>query len=190
MYKYLFDTGVLTPQQFSGMKQANKFYIPFKRIMDTVDEFLGLPSKQVGSVSSQNIIRGIKGSERELVDPIESILANTYKIVGLGNRQKVAKAIVNLGDSLPDGVIRRLDDAELIGTKNTISLFENGRTVRYEVPREISETAKGLNEEQLAAIVKIMSVPTQIFRVSATGINPEFVIPNVSRDLQSAIVNV
>ncbi|MEK0325336.1 MAG: LPD38 domain-containing protein, partial [Nitrosopumilus sp.] len=188
--KYLVDTGVLTPQQFSGMKQANKFYIPFKRIMDTVDEFLGLPSKQVGSVSSQNIIRGIKGSERELVDPIESILANTYKIVGLGNRQKVAKAIVNLGDSLPDGVIRRLDDAELIGTKNTISLFENGRTVRYEVPREISETAKGLNEEQLAAIVKIMSVPTQIFRVSATGINPEFVIPNVSRDLQSAIVNV
>lgn len=187
---YLVDTGVLSPKAYDEMVKNNQSYVPFKRVMDQVDEHLGFtPTKQAGSVSSQNVIKGIKGSDKEVIDPLQSIVENTYKIVGLGQRQKVAQTIVNLQDKLPPGVITKLGEATN-GEKATISLFQDGKVIKYKVPQEISDAAKGMSEDQMGTLVKILSVPTKIFRATATGYNPEFMLPNTVRDLQSAFVNV
>lgn len=188
--EYLVKTGIMTEKSFNAMKANNQSYVPFKRVMDQVDEFLGIPqAKSVGSVGSQSVIKKIKGSDKEIVDPIESIIENTYKIIGLGQRQKVARAIVSLKKDLPEGMIKEYK-GQSIGNNPVISLFENGKVKKYSVPREVEEAAKGLNEDQLGTLVKILSAPTKVFRASATTLNPEFMVPNVARDLQSAFVNV
>lgn len=187
--QYLVNTGVISKQAYDQMRANNQFYVPFKRVMETVDEQLGfVPQKQAGSVSSQNVIKGIKGSEKEVVDPLQSIIENTYKIVGLGKRQEVARTIVSLGKSLPEGVIYRAKGK--VTGKNTISVFENGENVKYIVPKEVSDAAKGMTEDQMGTIIRILSAPTKVFRATATGLNPEFMLPNVARDLQSAFVNI
>jgi len=312
---YLVDTGIMSKEAYAGMLKANQKYVPFKRVMDEVDDYLGVPAKKgAGSVGSQNVIKGIKGSDREVVDPLQSIIDNTYKIVGLGQRQKVAKTIVSLKDSLPEGTIVPLRTAEnvkqrikvltelkdlfsekraiqrnlqtanrglrriktkvnrteremeslideaqtrasefesptviknildkvltrerkiyllesdlergytaikakqladliqerkgsiselrgqLTGLRDiggvngntTISVFNDGIKETYQVPPEVAEAAKGLNEESMNTIVKILAYPTRLFRATATGLNPEFAIPNVARDLQSTFIN-
>ena len=108
--------------------------------------------------------------------------------MGLGKRQEVAKTIVSLKDKLPAGMVEKV--VGNVGNRPTISLFENGKVQKYLVPADVAEAAKGLSEESLNSIIKILSVPTQIFRATATGINPEFMAPNVARDVQSAFVNV
>ena len=187
--KYLVKTGVISKSAYDSMRAKNQFYVPFKRVMDDVDEFLGFvpQTRSAGSVSGQTVIKGIKGSERQIVDPIESILESTYKMVGLGKRQGVARTIVSLKDKLPKGMIQKATGS--VGNRPTISLFENGKVQKYLVPEDVAEAAKGLSEESLNSIVKILSVPTQVFRATATGINPEFMVPNVARDVQSAFVN-
>lgn len=186
--EYLVDTGVVSQEAFEGMLKNNQKYVPFKRVMDQVDEFLGVPAtKGAGSVGSQNIIQKIKGSKREIIDPLQSIIENTYKTVGLGQRQRVAQTIVSLKDSLPAGIIQKVNGP--VGNKPTISVFENGKVQKYLVPPEVSEAAKGLSEEGMNTLIKILAGPTRIFRATATGANPEFAIPNVARDLQSTFIN-
>jgi len=188
--KYLVDTGIISKDAYSTMRANNQFYVPFKRVMDTVDDFLGFTpqTRGAGSVGSQNVIFKIKGSDKQIIDPIESILESTYKSVGLGKRQQVAQTIVSLKDKLPKGMIQELKGP--VGNTPNISLFVNGKVKHYSVPMEVAEAAKGLKEESLNTIVKILSVPTQVFRATATGINPEFMAPNIARDVQSAFVNV
>lgn len=187
--KYLVDSGVISKESYEAMLKDNKKYVPFKRVMDEMDEFLGMAPAQkgVGSVGSQNLIKGIKGSDRDIIDPLQSIVENTYKMVGLGQRNKVAKAIVSLKDQLPD-VIKPFEGE--VGNKPVISVFENGKVQKYLVPPDVAEAAKGLQEETMNTIVKILAIPTKLFRATATGLNPEFMLPNVARDLQSAFVNV
>lgn len=190
--EYLVKTGIMSEASFKAMKSKNQFYVPFKRVMDQVDEYLGsTPQKRgAGSVGSQNVIKGIKGSDRDIVDPLESMIENTYKMVGLGKRQEVARTIVSLKDKLPEGMIKKIPYNGKVSPNSSISVFENGKAVKYQVPPEIADAAKGLSEDQLSTIVKILAAPTSVFRATATGVNPEFMIPNVTRDIQSAIVNV
>lgn len=185
---YLVNTGVISKEAFAAMSDANKSYVPFKRVMDEVDGFLGMTpqNKNMGSVGSQSIIKGIKGSERDIIDPLQSIVENTYKIVSLGRRQQVASTISKLADKLPT-VVQKYDGE--IGQRPHISVMENGKKINYLVPQDVAEAAKGLNEESLNTIIKILSAPTKLFRATATGLNPEFALPNTVRDLQSAFVN-
>lgn len=187
--KYLVDTGIMSQQSANEMWSKREKYVPFQRVMDTVDEFLGMTpkTKSAGSVSSQDVIKGYKGSDKQIQDPLESIVQNTYKMVGLAKRQQVAQTIVNLAPKLPEGMITKAH-GDSTG-KSTISLFENGKVQKYLVPPEIADAAKGLSEESMNTLIKIFSYPTKLFRASATGMNPEFMAPNVARDLQSAFVN-
>lgn len=184
--QYLVDTGVISQQAYDAMRARNQAYIPFKRIMDTVDESLGI-SGAPGSVSNQNVIKGIKGSNRKIQDPLESIVENVYKIVSLGQRQKVAQTIASLDSSIP-GVIKKIS-APLRDKDSYISVFENGKKQYYQVPKDVMEAAKGMNEEQLNLIIQIASAPSRLLRATATTLNPDFIVPNVARDMQSAYIN-
>lgn len=184
--KYLVDTGIMSQESYQAMRQNNQFYIPMKRVMEEVDEMLGIPvNRGAGSVGKQNVIYGIKGSDREVVDPVQSIVENTYKLVSLGRRQDVATKIAGLRQYFPE-LIQRVKESDQF---TTISLFENGKKVYYKVPEEIAESARGMGEEQLIMLAQILKVPTDLFRTMTTGINPEFLLPNVARDLQSAFTN-
>lgn len=189
--KYLVGTEIMTQKAYSEMKSKNQFYIPFKRVMDDVDEWLGAtPQKTgVGSVGSQNVIKKIKGSDRDIQDPLESIIENTYKIVGLAKRQEVAQTLASLETKLPKGTITKAFGKNL-NPNNYFSVFEKGKAVHYKAPSDVIESAKGLNQDQISTIVKILAAPTRVFRATATGLNPEFMLPNVTRDLQSAFVNI
>jgi hypothetical protein len=186
--QYLVGTGVISQDVYDKMLSQNQRYVPFKRVMDEVDNFLGTTPQQkgVGSVGSQSVIQKIKGSKRQIHDPLESIIENTYKIVGLGRRNQVARTIASLQNQLPE-IIKPFEGE--IGHKPVISVLENGKAKKYLVPQDVAEAAKGLSEESLNTIVKILSQPTKLLRATATGLNPEFMLPNIVRDYQSAFVN-
>lgn len=88
--KYLKDSGVLTDEQMKGMKGANKSYVPFYRVMD--DESFG----NSGGYKVKNPIKRIKGSERDIIDPIESIVRNTYSYVSIAEKNAALKSFYDL----------------------------------------------------------------------------------------------
>lgn len=95
---YLKDSGILSPEAHALMLEANKSYVPFYRLMD---EGGGGPKAGRG-LQVKNPIKEIRGSERQIVDPIESIIKNTYTYITLAERNRVMRSLADLADANPE----------------------------------------------------------------------------------------
>ena len=90
---YLRDAGVLDKQAYAAMIEANKSYVPFYRIFENQ-----MPNGGAGAgLKTRNPIKGFKGSGMDIVDPIESIIKNTYTYLTLADRNAVGKSFYDLG---------------------------------------------------------------------------------------------
>lgn len=178
----LVRAGFLNVDQAATIKRLNPDYAPFERVMDEVDNYLGMPSQTVQQATSP--LKKLKGSERQILSPIESMIANTFKQRAAIEKNNVAKSIVGLGD-----VIGEKFTTSPTQTDNTIAVWENGKRAYYDVGNEIARSVKGMNEEQSNTLLKILSAPSALLRQGATGRNPDFMIPNIVRDQFEAAIN-
>lgn len=90
---YLRDSGVIDSKTYDMMTEANKHYVPFYRVM----EHTGLHGTTLpGGIQTKNPIKTIKGSERDVIDPLESVIKNTYAYISLAERNAVAKNFIDL----------------------------------------------------------------------------------------------
>lgn len=182
-FQELVDAGFISPESAAQIRDANVDYVPFQRVMDEVSDYLGLPTRKLQNPGK--VINKIKGSERQVISPLESIIGNIYQQRAAIQKNKVATAIANLGSISPELGIRQVKEAG----DNTISVWRNGQKVFYEVPNDIARTVKGLNEENMGLLLKIMSAPASIMRQGATGRNVDFMVPNMIKDQFDAAVN-
>lgn len=88
---YLRDSGVMSKDAYAAMLDANKLYIPFQRVMD--DQGPGIGTK---SLQASNPVKGIKGSMRTVIDPIESVIRNTYLLTTMAEKNAVGTKLVDL----------------------------------------------------------------------------------------------
>jgi hypothetical protein len=82
LLKYLKDSGIINEKTFNVMLEANKDYVPFFRVLEDLGKD-GSISKSVA-----NPLKRFKGSEKVIVDPIESIYKNTLHFVTLVERNR------------------------------------------------------------------------------------------------------
>lgn len=93
----LVNVGALSKEQFEAITTSNQKYVPFNRVMDDLEQAGFIPKTGDVNVRSNNIKR-IKGSDREIVDPIESIIKNTYDIQKTVEKQRTLNALVKVGE--------------------------------------------------------------------------------------------
>ena len=97
LLEYVRDSGLLSLEQFEVMQEANKDFVPFHRVMD--------PGKSGGSgmrSGKPTSLKKMRGSTRRIIDPIESIMRNTYVLTTLAERNRVMNAVVELAETRPD----------------------------------------------------------------------------------------
>jgi len=176
------DAGFIDDAGYAAIKGKNESYVPFQRVMGEVDNFLGLPTNK--AMQGTTPIKGIKGSERAIYSPTESIIANTYKLESAVAKNRVATSIAKMGEFLPNEIKKSTVDASV----PKITVWEGGKKVYYEVPKDIESSVKGLNEESMNTVLKIMAAPAQVLRQGATGRNIDFMIPNVVKDQMDAAI--
>lgn len=95
---YLKDAGIVSEKAVALMREANKDYVPFFRLMDQPGG--GALTRGMGV---RQPVKRIKGSSRLIVDPLESIVKNTYLYLNLADRNGVGRALLELGESHPNG---------------------------------------------------------------------------------------
>ena len=167
-----------------------KEYVPLNRIFSDVEEIVeGTTPRAVASLKRQTLIQRLKGSEREIVNPLESILTNTYKATAQIERNIAAKQIANLVKQriIPGKILSKNQRAN---SNEIISYLDNGERVRVFVGRDIARAAQYLNKENTNILTNILQVPTRILQVGAVGLNLPFVVSNLVRDqITAAIVS-
>lgn len=183
--RMLQKAGFVDEKGYQAIKGANKNYVPFDRVMDDVDNYLG--TSKIKAQQATQPIKKIKGSARKILSPLESIIADTYKIEAATSKNRVAQSLVNLRN-----ISKEYNDMFEVVEKsgnNTISVWENGKKVFYDVGEDVSKAVKGLNEETAGVLTKILSAPASILRQGATGRNIGFMIPNIVKDQFDAAIN-
>lgn len=81
-------------------------------------------------------------------------------------------------------------DTSIPPDEDVISLRREGKLVHYRVPIELAQAIKNLHPNQIPTLLKwSVAIPTRTLRFGAVIGNPDFFIPNVSRDQLDAAFN-
>lgn len=202
---YSVDTGLVSKETADMLKARYPDYVPFNRVFSEAEKQTGSRGgKGVASLSKQTAVQAIKGSEREIESPLQSLLAKTNDVFKQGEKNQAAKLLASyeklpgnpfnlkeltgFQEELPSGKTRPF---KVFGEadKDTISFFENGKKRVFQTTPEIAQAAKALNVQQMNILGKMLALPTRVARVGITGINLPFVGANVARDQVTGFIN-
>ena len=193
IYKYqdyllamLVKEGMLTAKAYHTMRKMYPHYIPFFRDMSDVgmQSFL---SGSKGFIDVSSPVKRLKGSTRDIIDPLESIIKNTFQFYNAIERNHVGKTFAKLADKKGIGQIVERVNGNKAKTDNTFNVWENGKKVTYETTPELIETMRMLDKEKSNMVAKIFSYPANWLRAGAT-LSPEFILRNPVRDMIGAAI--
>src|SRR5665648_1175190 len=156
----------------------------FRAFDDDKIEFASGISKALANVSSP--IKKLVGSDRDVIDPMESMIKNIYKTISAVDRNKVAAQLGPLANKDASGlIVRRLAEGEEKSRLNTLFAMENGKKVSYEVQPDVYKAIMGLDKESSLMLIKMFQQPASLLRAGAT-LTPEFSLRNPMRDIPAA----
>ena len=193
IYKYqdyllamLVKEGMLTAKAYHTMRKMYPHYIPFFRDMSDVgmQSFL---SGGKGFIDVSSPVKRFKGSTRDIIDPLESIIKNTFQFVNAIERNHVGRTFAKLADKKGMGQIIERVNGDKAKTDNTFNVWENGKKATYETTPELIKTMRVLDREQSNMVAKILSYPANWLRAGAT-LSPEFILRNPVRDMIGASI--
>ena len=91
LLQYLVKSEFMTPEQYTVIKKMNQNYVPFYRVMESGGG-VGSGGKSFGDL--WNPVSRMKGSTREIVDPLESIFKNTHTLINVAEKHRVGLSLV------------------------------------------------------------------------------------------------
>jgi len=160
--EYLRDSGILSQDAFEKMQEANQDYVPFYRLMDE-----GGGPKGVGKgLSVRAPIKKIEGSTRMIVDPLESIIRNTYTYVQLAERNRALSTLADMADAAGDkaaDLMVRVASASRKDAGVNAFMKENGVEADAETLSVFRPRAPGLRNDEIALY---RDGERQVFQVS------------------------
>ena len=90
--KILEEAGIITAKERAKIIKDNQFYAPFHRAMESEG---GVARHGKGFVDLSKGIKGFKGGDQTIVNPLETTIKNMYLFRDLAERNRVAKAFVD-----------------------------------------------------------------------------------------------
>lgn len=186
MLQMLVKEGMLTAKAYHTMRKMYPHYIPFFRDMSDagMQSFL---SGGKGFIDVSSPVKRFKGSTRDIIDPLESIVKNTFQFYNAVERNHVGRTFAKLADKNGVGQIVERVNGNKAKTDNTFNVWENGEKVTYETTPELIQTMRMLDKEKSNMVAKVLSYPANWLRAGAT-LSPEFILRNPVRDMIGASI--
>lgn len=190
----LVRSGNMSKKDYDDLIKANPNYIPFKRVMDEKGYTESGIGGQFDNASSKSLFRKFRGSEREIKDPIQSIISNTVRTISIADRNAVARSVVALAEFMPEYITRSkgktiIHQDKKTGAKvyekepgeNDIVVYVNGKRQFWNVPPGVKDAMQGLDPVMLGTATRILTSTVRVARTGITAV-PSFVIKNIFRD--------
>lgn len=87
--QYMVDAGVVSEEAANNMRALNRSYVPFNRLMEKKPQDLNTSAR---NLKTFNPIKGMTGSDRDILSPIETIIRNTHYFIDLAEKNRALKA--------------------------------------------------------------------------------------------------
>lgn len=191
----LVEGQVLSQKAVAEMRKKYPNYVPFLRYFDDAAE-AGFKNGGFGAAKSfANITNPLKkmseeGSTRTIINPMESIVKNTFLAMNAAAKNKVGLQLAEL--SKIDGAgawVEALGKGGSSPGEHVVSVFQNGNRHAYKIrDPELYNAMLSLDNESSNSLIKFLGGAAGALRAGAT-LTPEFTIRNAMRDIAGATVN-
>lgn len=179
----LVDAGLKDRNTVEIIKNKWPNYVPFFREFSDAAMEKFLSSKGFGNV--RDPIKKFEGSTRDIINPMESIIKNTYQFMNLAERNKVGRTFVDLAKKPGLGKLIEKVSGPPSSNDSTFSVWNNGKKQVYATEPELYRAIMLLDRESAGTLSKLFSVPAGWLRGGAV-LSPEFMVRNPVRDAFSA----
>ena len=181
------DAQVISKELVATLKEKHPNYMPlFRYFDDDKIEFADGLSRAMANVTSP--LKRLKGSERDVIDPLESMVKNVFHATNAADRNRVALQLLKLADKDTTGqYIKKLNPNENRSRKNAVYARVNGEKQYLEVEPEVYKAILGLDKESSDMLIKLLQKPAAVLRAGAT-LTPEFSLRNPMRDIVQAYI--
>lgn len=180
-------TGLITPENYSKIKERYKAYAPLMRdFQDTeaVDGFIDQinAGKGLGNVSNPLKKRSGEGSQRDVISPLATIVKSTAAIVARAERNMVGREMVRQAEKYKLNDYCQEVSGESGDSKNCIfTVMIDGKKHSYKTIPELYPAIVAAVEPLMKIQMALLTKPASWLRAGST-LSPSFVIRNFLRD--------
>ncbi len=122
-------SGLISQDLAENLKKKYPDYVPLQRIMDEVEAPNVGGGAGVGSVSKQTVVQSLKGSEREIDSPIESLIENSVRIFKQIEKNNTGNILARYKD-LPDNPFGVVPLRTAENVKERIDLYSQAKDLK------------------------------------------------------------
>lgn len=206
---YAVKAGLISEDAAAAMREANKAYVPFYRFFE--DE-----TRPSTGTQPRSPVKRIKGSEREILDPIASDIKDTFLFLSLAEKNATRQAFVNMGPDFAKPMKARMRPIEITDEEvnraleaqgldpnaegftafrpqsyaaqsDQIVVFEAGKRKIYEVDPEVARAFNATDAGSASILASMLRGAASWLRAGVT-LSPDFIMRNPVRDAISAFV--
>lgn len=183
MLKYAKDSELISKDSYNKILQESKNYLPLLRQQD-MDEFLGKPPEGKGQIAPF-----MKGSEKKILDPIQSIYGNTERIFQAAEQNAVPLNFVNMVEKAENGFAIAEKVEKPTGASNEFTFKRAGEEETWKTMPRYAEGLKALNYDPglTNAFLKLLMAPGSWLRLGTVD-TPDFLSRHFIRQVSSGSV--
>lgn len=183
LLKMLEDSGIISHDLYYDLVHRYPNYVPLQRDFGT-EEGLSKFVEGRGLVNVQNPLKRLRGSERDVIDPLDQIIRNTYAFESVAARQGVAREIVKRYDNGEyDGLMEEVEDKHHGQGESIFYVYENGKKRLFKTDKDIYHalmlSASGTQKSNI--LTDILGAPAKALRYGTTH-SVTFGVGNLLRD--------
>lgn len=91
---YYRDSGMLSTKDAEIFRAMNRAYVPFHRVLEPPE--VGEGPRVKNRPNTSQLLKELGGDEHRIVDPLESIIKNTYSLTTMAEKNRAATAFIEL----------------------------------------------------------------------------------------------
>ena len=173
----LYDAGVISKKRYKELQERWPNYIPMFRVFEDNEE-----------VDFGDSLKPMHGSTRRIINPLDSIIRNTYDFVKKAERNKARQLLADLTRISDVGEYIEEVDNSKPNDKTTITFYENGERKYLQTDPDIVKAVNNMGREESNWVLRLLHAPAKIARACFTTINPSFALRNLIRDSTDASI--
>ena len=190
------ELGLETQETIDAFEKMFSNYVPLQgtaKDEDSID-FSPYPSGGAGFSVSGATTKKAKGRKTESVDIVAQVISQNAAVNIKGRTNEAMNALFKLAENNPNQDVWAILDKEKDNYReddpNIVSVRVNGvqKAIRFK-DASYAQSLRTMNLPQKNLFVKYMGTLNSWLRAAFTSRNPEFILSNFSRDIQSAVFN-
>uniref|UniRef100_A0A7C3V4J5 Large polyvalent protein associated domain-containing protein n=1 Tax=Desulfobacca acetoxidans TaxID=60893 RepID=A0A7C3V4J5_9BACT len=211
----LLQVGIINEEAYQTIKAKNQLYVPFKRLLDETNDYLAAHLGAAGVKGK--VLHEIKGSEKQILSPLQTWIELAYKAQWAYARNKVYRAAYMIGQAYEEAGIKELPPkwipvksqlkqeidqqaglmpfeakfwarSPLPPEPGCVPYYRDGVRRWLKLPPDLYNAAQNFTPAEMGMLMQIARVPADLLRSGAILV-PEFSLGrNPVRDMIQAWV--